>query len=105
MKKIISLIALLGLTSCSSIYKAQTNKYVKTVDYVCPMDTTFKVKFYKGFDKIDLETASDEVFTLTNKSYASGVYYSNENGVYIHSKGDEAIIEIIKDKPIQCTIF
>ena len=48
---------------------------------------------------------ADEVFTLTNKPLASGVYYSNTNGVSLYSKGEEAIIEIVKDKPIRCTVF
>ena len=107
MRKLILFLSIIGslvLMSCSSIYQ-NNSKYVKVVNYVCPMDTTFTVKFYNDLTKVDLETAADEVFTLTNKPLASGVYYSNENGVSLHSKGEEAIIEIVKNKPIQCTVF
>ena len=103
MRKLILFLSIVGslvLMSCSSIYQ-NNRKYVKIVNYVCPMDTTFTVKFYNDLTKVDLETAADEVFTLTNKPLASGVYYSNENGVSLHSKGEEAIIEIVKNKPIQ----
>ena len=107
MRKLILFLSIIGslvLMSCSSIYQ-NNRKYVKIVNYVCPMDTTFTVKFYNDLTKVDLETAADEVFTLTNKPLASGAYYSNVNGVSFHSKGEEAIIEIVKNKPIECTVF
>ncbi len=101
-KLLISATALALLAACAteSPQTAETK-----VDYVCPLDTNFTVVYSAEGDTATLYDQADRVFVLKNAPAASGAYYTNEEGVSLHTKRDDAIIELVKNRPIQCTVW
>lgn len=92
--------AFLILAAC-----ATQNGGEQKVDYVCPLDTNFTVVYSADGETATLYDQADRVTKLTIAPAASGAYYKNEEGVSIHVKNDDAVVEFVKDRPINCTVW
>lgn len=116
MKKLLlisSLIAVGFMVGCSPKDKAATanNESSNTASQVGVIDTTETIVKYQTDDKKEfILSTKDNFVTATlldadGKNYAlkeaeagSGMLLKGENGVSVHTKGDEGVIELSKDQ-------
>ncbi len=91
--------------AATTVNDGRNEKGELKVDYVCPLDTTVTVVFNRDGDEAKLYDQADRIFTLYNAPAASGAYYKNDEGVSLHTKGDDAIVEFVQGKPIGCKVF
>ncbi|WP_104499419.1 hypothetical protein [Acinetobacter indicus] len=68
-----------------------------------PMDLTLELKSSDNFETSQLTDNSGKVYHLKRAVSGSGVRLANDDGVSIHFKGGEGIVEFMKDKPISIT--
>ncbi|MEN8976697.1 NADPH-dependent 7-cyano-7-deazaguanine reductase [Acinetobacter baumannii] len=70
----------------------------KTFKYLTEDKQIFTLKTTDNFETATLEDSQGISYTLKNGHAASGILLEGENGVFIHTKGDEGIISLGKDK-------
>ena len=96
-----------GLMGCNSNSnhgvsqeKVQSNAPADTqvIYFNGPQDLTIELKSSDNF-----ETA--EMVDLKRAVSGSGILLSNDDGVSIHFKGGEGVLELVKDQPINITEF
>lgn len=66
----------------------------KTVKYITEDNLTFKLKTNDNFTTATLEDNHGNSYSLKNAAGASGMRLEGENGVSVHTKGKEGMIEI-----------
>lgn len=80
---------------------AQANESTeKTVKYLSKDNQIFTLKTTDNFETATLEDSQGNSYALKNGHAASGVLLEGENGVSIHTKGQEGFIELTKGKII-----
>lgn len=80
---------------------AQTNESTeKTVKYLTEDKQIFTLKTTDNFETATLEDSQGNSYALKNGHAASGVLLEGEDGVSIHTKGQEGFIELTKGKTI-----
>ncbi|WP_111848355.1 NADPH-dependent 7-cyano-7-deazaguanine reductase [Acinetobacter baumannii] len=72
----------------------------KTVKYLTEDKQIFTLKTIDNFETATLEDSQGNSYALKNGHAASGVLLEGENGVSIHTKGQEGFIELTKGKII-----
>ena len=70
----------------------------KTVKYLAEDKQIFTLKTTDNFETATLEDSKGNSYALKNGHAASGVLLEGENGVSIHTKGQEGFIELEKGK-------
>lgn len=108
-----SLIAL-ALAGCNSIPTPTSTPAESTpsipaetqvINFVGPMDLTIQLKSSDNFETATLADNSDRVIYLKAAVSGSGVRLANDDGVSIHFKNGEGVVEFVKDKPISITEY
>ena len=104
----------LALAGCNS-YPIQTTNPVESVpstpaetqviNFVGPMDLTIQLKSSDNFETAEMTDNSGRVHHLKQTVAASGVRLANDQGISIHFKRGEGIVELVKDKPISITEY
>ena len=106
-----ALILALALVGCSQNPqqgKAQVSTapiQTQVIHFVGPMDLTLQLKSSDNFETAEMTDNSDRVIQLKAAVSGSGMRLANEDGVSIHFKNGEGIVEFIKDKPIHITEY
>lgn len=77
----------------------------QVINFTGPMDLTIELKSSDNFETADLTDNSGKVHHLTRAVSGSGVRLANDEGVSIHFKAGEGVVELVKDKPINITEF
>lgn len=77
----------------------------QVINFVGPMDLTIQLKSSDNFETAIMTDNSDRVIHLKAAVSASGVRLANNDGVSIHFKNGEGIVEFVKDKPINITEY
>lgn len=78
----------------------------KTVAYVCPMDTTFTVKYSANGATATLFDSANRAFVLKHTKAASGTRYQDQHkDVSIHEKAGHLLVELVQGTYIECTEF
>ncbi len=77
----------------------------QVINFTGPMDLTLELKSSDNFETADLTDNSGKVHHLTRAVSGSGVRLANDEGVSIHFKAGEGVVELVKDKPINITEF
>lgn len=108
-----SLIAIaLTLTGCNSSPIQSTKPVESTpstpaetqvINFVGPMDLTIQLKSSDNFETAEMIDNSGRVIHLKAAVSGSGMRLANDDGVSIHFKNGEGIVEFIKDKSISIT--
>lgn len=84
-------------TSASVAGQANSNESTeKTVKYLSKDNQIFTLKTTDNFETATLEDSQGNSYALKNGHAASGILLKDENGVFIHSKGAEGIISLVK---------
>ena len=108
--------ALLGLaiTGCTanqnkdvSQEKVVSSTPAKTqvINFTGPMDLTVELKSSDNFETAEMTDNSGKVYHLKRAISGSGMRLANSDGVSIHFKAGEGIVEFMKDKPISITEY
>lgn len=75
------------------------------INFVGPMDLTIQLKSSDNFETAEMTDNSGKVYHLKNVVAGSGVRLANNQGVSIHFKRGEGIVELVKGKPISITEY
>ncbi len=103
-----------GLMGCNSNLnnevsqeKVQSNAPAETqvIYFNGPKDLTIELKSSDNFETAEMVDNSDTVYHLKRAVSGSGILLSNDDGVSIHFKGGEGVLELVKDQPINITEF
>ena len=82
---------------------------VKTINFTGPQDLTLQLKTTDNFETAQLSDNSDKTHELKRVISGSGIKLANEEGVSIHFKDFngvmEGTVELVKDKPIEIKEF
>ena len=82
---------------------------VKTINFTGPQDLTLQLKTTDNFETAQLSDNSDQTHELKRVISGSGIKLANEEGVSIHFKDFngvmEGTVELVKDKPIEIKEF
>lgn len=70
-----------------------------------PQDLTIELKSSDNFETAEMVDNSNTIYHLKRAVSGSGILLSNDDGVSIHFKGGEGILELVKDQPINITEF
>ncbi|WP_216936285.1 MULTISPECIES: MliC family protein [unclassified Acinetobacter] len=104
----------LVLTGCNSYpthespsltLNANTTIETQVINFVGPMDLTIQLKSSDNFETAEMIDNSGKVHHLKQTVAASGVRLANDEGVSIHFKRGEGVVELVKGKPISITEF
>lgn len=101
-------LALVGCSQNPQQEKAQVSTaptQTQVIHFVGPMDLTLQLKSSDNFETAEMTDNSDRVIQLKAAVSGSGMRLANEDGVSIHFKNGEGIVEFIKDKPIHITEY
>lgn len=82
-----------------------TPSETQIINFVGPMDLTIQLKSSDNFETAEMTDNSGRVHHLKQTVAASGVRLANDQGVSIHFKRGEGIVELVKDKPISITEY
>lgn len=102
----------LALTGCTStpqnevVQDKMTNNTpanTQVIYFTGPMDLTLELKSSDIFETAQMTDNSGKIYHLKRAVSGSGVRLANDDGVSIHFKGGEGIVEFEKDKPISIT--
>ncbi|MDM1279060.1 hypothetical protein HXZ65_12485 [Acinetobacter indicus] len=103
-------LAITGCTSTTPQNEVVQEKVVsnapadtQVVYFSGPMDLALELKSSDNFETAQLTDNSGKVYHLKRAVSGSGVRLANDDGVSIHFKGGEGIVEFEKDKPISIT--
>lgn len=107
-------IALLGfaLSACTTNHGkdvsqekvvSATSSNIQVIHFTGPMDLTIKLQSADNFETAQMTDNSGKIYHLKRAVSGSGVRLANDDGVSIHFKGGEGIVEFMKDKPISIT--
>lgn len=103
-----------GLMGCNSNLnnevsqeKVQSNAPAETqvIYFNGTQDLTIELKSSDNFETAEMVDNSDTVYHLKRAVSGSGILLSNDDGVSIHFKGGEGVLELVKDQPINITEF
>lgn len=75
----------------------------QVINFVGPMDLTIQLKSSDNFETAEMIDNSGRVIHLKAAVSGSGMRLANDDGVSIHFKNGEGIVEFIKDKSISIT--
>ena len=84
---------------------ATSTPEVKVIHFTGPQDLTLELKSDDDFETAQLTDNSDQTYELKAVVSASGLKMANAEGVSIHFKNGEGIVELVKDKPIEIKEF
>lgn len=104
-------LALTGCTSTPQKVIAQNNvtnnapAKTQVIYFTGPMDLTLELKSSDNFETAELVDNSGKVHHLKQTVAASGVRLANEEGVLIHFKAGDGVVELVPGKPISITEF
>lgn len=104
-------LALAGRNSYPAKNAPQENSVPSTpaetqvINFVGPMDLTIQLKSSDNFETAEMTDNSGRVHHLKQTVATSGVRLANDQGVSIHFKRGEGIVELVKDKPISITEY
>ena len=107
-------IALLGfaLSACTTNHSKDVSQEkvvsnapadTQVVYFSGPMDLALELKSSDNFETAQMTDNSGKIYHLKRAVSGSGVRLANDDGVSIHFKGGEGIVEFEKDKPISIT--
>jgi len=115
MKYFLSLTLLaLAMTGCTSNPKnevvqdkvtSNTSAETHVINFTGPMDLTVELKSSDNFETAEMTDNSGKVYHLKRAISGSGMRLANDDGVSIHFKAGEGIVEFMKDKPISITEY
>lgn len=103
-----------GLMGCNSNLnnevsqeKVQSNAPAETqvIYFNGPQDLTIELKSSDNFETAEMTDNSGKVYHLKRAISGSGMRLANNDGVSIHFKAGEGIVEFMKDKPISITEY
>lgn len=77
----------------------------QVINFVGPMDLTIQLKSSDNFETAEMTDNSGRVHHLKQTVAASGVRLANDQGVSIHFKRGEGVVEFVKGKPISITEY
>ncbi|TSH73985.1 lysozyme inhibitor [Acinetobacter sp. RF15A] len=77
----------------------------QVINFVGPMDLTIQLKSSDNFETAEMTDNSGKVHHLKQTVAASGVRLANDQGVSIHFKRGEGVVELVKGKPINITEY
>lgn len=109
-----SFLIVLALAGCSSYPAENTNQEnsipnataeTQVINFVGPMDLTIELKSSDNFETAEMTDNSGKVHLLKSAVSGSGVRLANNQGVSIHFKRGEGIVELVEGKPISITEF
>ncbi|QIC70783.1 lysozyme inhibitor [Acinetobacter indicus] len=104
----------LALTGCTStpqnevVQDKTTNNTpanTQVIYFTGPMDLTLELKSSDNFETAELVDNSGKVHHLKQTIAASGVRLANDQGVSIHFKAGDGVVELVPGKPISITEF
>lgn len=104
----------LALTGCTStpqndvVQDKTTNNTpanTQVIYFTGPMDLTVELKSSDNFETAEMTDNSGKVYHLKRAISGSGMRLANDDGVSIHFKAGEGIVEFMKDKPISITEY
>lgn len=78
---------------------------IEVLYFTGPMDLTLELKSSDNFETATLTDNADQTYHLKQTVAGSGVRLANDDGVSIHFKGGEGVVELVKGKPISITEF
>lgn len=110
-----SLIAIAStLTGCNSSPIQSTKPVESTpsipaetqvINFVGPMDLTIQLKSSDNFETAEMTDNSGRVIHLKAAVSGSGVRLANDDGVSIHFKNGEGVVEFVKGRPVNITEY
>lgn len=104
----------LALTGCTStpqnevVQDKTTNNTpanTQVIYFTGPMDLTLELQSTDNFETAQMTDNSGKNYHLKRAVSGSGVRLANDDGVSIHFKGGEGIVEFMKDKPVSITEY
>lgn len=102
----------LAITGCTSTPNKEVTREnvirnapenTQVISFVGPNDLKLFLKSSDLFETAQMIDGSGKVYHLKHAVSGSGVRLANDDGVSIHFKGAEGIVEFEKDKPISIT--
>ncbi len=81
------------------------NNETQVINFVGPMDLTVELKSSDNFETAELTDNSGKIYHLKQTVSGSGVRLANDDGVSIHFKAGEGVLELVKDRPISITEY
>lgn len=104
----------LALTGCNSSPIQPTKPVESTpstpaetqvINFVGPMGLTIQLKSSDNFETAVMTDNSDRAMHLKAAIAASGVRLTSDDGVSIHFKNGEGVVELVKGRPINITEY
>ena len=77
----------------------------QVINFVGPMDLAIQLKSSDNFETAEMTDNSGRVHHLKQTVAASGVRLANDQGVSIHFKAGDGVVELVPGKPISITEF
>ncbi|MEN8381221.1 hypothetical protein [Acinetobacter radioresistens] len=71
--------------------------------FIGPNNQTYILRTTDNFETAELSDQSGKTYRLKRAVSASGLRLANSQGISIHFKNGEGILELIKDQPINVT--
>ena len=84
---------------------SNTPAETQVINFTGPMDLTVELKSSDNFETAEMTDNSGKVYHLKRAISGSGMRLANNDGVSIHFKAGEGIVEFMKDKPISITEY
>lgn len=104
----------LALTGCTStpqnevVQDKMTNNTpanTQVIYFTGPMDLTLELKSSDNFETAQMTDNSGKNYHLKRAVSGSGVRLANDDGVSIHFKAGDGVVELVPGKPISITEF
>ena len=77
----------------------------QVINFVGPMGLTIQLKSSDNFETATMTDNSDRVIHLKAVVSGSGVRLANDDGISIHFKNGEGVVEFVSGKPISITEY
>lgn len=93
------------LEDVSVVSQADTATQQQVLHFTGPNDLTIELKSNDNFSTATMTDNSDRSFELKSAVAASGLKLANDDGVSIHFKQGDGVVEFVKGTPISITEF
>ena len=105
MKKIIFLlISALFITGCSHFAKTEPLGITQRVIFTTEDNSRVELITVDSWDSAVMKNDKGDAYAMSKKPSANGIYLVDKNGVSIHFKDKEGVLEYKQDKPIKVSV-
>lgn len=82
-----------------------TSSNIQVIHFTGPMDLTIELQSADNFETAQMTDNSGKIYHLKRAVSGSGVRLANDDGVSIHFKAGDGVVELVPGKPISITEF